>query len=505
MTISRGRTTFVRRLSITAALAGACALIVGGTRGTGLRPGDRGEELLEDPGARDDLGHAAVPAPAAPAEPAEPAAPRSRRRPPTPSATSTASCARPARTAAPATCASTTGRARATASWSRCSSPRATARRSPATCGRRSQGPAKRPGIVITNGSVQAPEQLYWFAAQTLAKAGYVVLTSDPQGQGQSDGRGEAPDENEGFPAQSDGRPFFDGTQRRARLLPLHADERLQAAPELRDRHEPRAQAEPPRRRRAERRVQPVLEHDQLVRRSASPGTRSAPPASRSSGRRTRACRAIVAWDNLGHPSTSGGLPVQPTARPTRPATRAAPITKPALGMSADYGLTPSRSPPTPTRSRRARRRSPTPTAGVDTGELVIRGGTHYEFSFIPNPAFGGTLRGMDQVAWYTTAWFDKYVKRDSSADKRLLTTRWHNDAAEAAIDPDNDGNHVLVLLPLAARHQARQRPVRVRGPARRLRRDVGERRLSRAATPTSTSRTRRTGSPKAGDGPPLL
>ena len=73
-------------------------------------------------------------------------------------------------------------------------------------------GPAKRPGIVITNGSVQAAEQLYWFVAQTLAKAGYVVLTWDPQGQGQSDTRGETPDENEGTPAQSDGRPFFDGT-----------------------------------------------------------------------------------------------------------------------------------------------------------------------------------------------------------------------------------------------------------------------------------------------------
>src|SRR4029078_1591333 len=65
----------------------------------------------------------------------------------------------------------------------------------------------------------------------------------------------------------------------------------------------------------------------------------------------------------------------------------------------------------------------------------------HYEFSFIPNDAFGATLRGADQVAWYTTAWFDKYVKRDSTADRRLLTTRWRNDAAEAAIDPNNDGN----------------------------------------------------------------
>jgi dienelactone hydrolase len=74
-------------------------------------------------------------------------------------------------------------------------------------------GPSKRPGVVITNGSVQADEQMYWYVAQALAKAGYVVLTWDPQGQGQSDTRGEAPDENEGFPAQTDGRPFFDGTE----------------------------------------------------------------------------------------------------------------------------------------------------------------------------------------------------------------------------------------------------------------------------------------------------
>ncbi len=74
-------------------------------------------------------------------------------------------------------------------------------------------GPAKRPGIVITNGSVQADEQMYWYAAQTLAKAGYVVLTFDPQGQGQSDTYGQAPDQNEGVPAQTDGRPFYDGTE----------------------------------------------------------------------------------------------------------------------------------------------------------------------------------------------------------------------------------------------------------------------------------------------------
>src|SRR3954453_3546732 len=73
-------------------------------------------------------------------------------------------------------------------------------------------GPAKRPGIVITNGSVQAPEQLYWFAATNLAKRGYVVLTFDPQGQGRSDVFGEGADAQEGVPSQA-GRPFYDNTE----------------------------------------------------------------------------------------------------------------------------------------------------------------------------------------------------------------------------------------------------------------------------------------------------
>src|SRR4051794_20680374 len=33
-------------------------------------------------------------------------------------------------------------------------------------------GPARRPAVVITNGSVQAPEEMYWYAATALAKAG---------------------------------------------------------------------------------------------------------------------------------------------------------------------------------------------------------------------------------------------------------------------------------------------------------------------------------------------
>ncbi len=46
-------------------------------------------------------------------------------------------------------------------------------------------------------------------------------------------------------------------------------------------------------------------------------------------------------------------------------------------------------------------------------------------------------------IAWYTSAWFDKYVKHDSSADNRLLTERWRNDSIEQGVDPNHDPNMI--------------------------------------------------------------
>jgi hypothetical protein len=93
--------------------------------------------------------------------------------------------------------------------------------------------------------------------------------------------------------------------------------------------------------------------------------------------------------------------------------------------------------------------------AGVDSGAIVIRGGSHLDFSFIPfppaytpGPPFGATLRGADEVAWYTTAWFDKYVKGDPTADARLLTNRWRHDGEEGAIDPTHDANMFSFYYP---------------------------------------------------------
>ena len=115
--------------------------------------------------------------------------------------------------------------------------------------------------------------------------------------------------------------------------------------------------------------------------------------------------------------------------------------------------------------------------AGVDTGQLVIRGGTHYEYSFIPTPTFGATRRGIDLAAWYTTAWFDRYVKdRPTGALGRLLSDGWRHDAVDRRVDPEGRRQPAEPVLPLAARHRSRRWPagplrepaLPVRRPARR-------------------------------------
>jgi dienelactone hydrolase len=300
-------------------------------------------------------------------------------------------------------------------------------------------GPAQRPGIVITNGSVQADEQMYWYAAQALAKSGYVVLTFDPQGQGRSDVPGEGADAGEGVPAQSDGRPFYDGTVDALDFFLSTAAHPYVPRPSCETGTSHAAKQD----RRAAAGLNAAynpLGHLVDPARIGLAGHSYGAAGVSYVGQWDPRVKAIVAWDNLGPADPTSGLgerpcPADPDAR------RPVPLTKPALGMSADYGLiaTPNTSAPDPlAKSTQSLAYS---QAGVDTGELIIRGGTHEDFSFIPNPAFGATLRGADMIAWYTTAWFDKYVKGDPTADARLLTTRWQDDAREAAVDPDADGN----------------------------------------------------------------
>jgi dienelactone hydrolase len=297
-------------------------------------------------------------------------------------------------------------------------------------------GPPKRPGIVITSGSVQAPEELYWFAAASLAKAGYVVMTFDVQGQGYSDTYGEGADRNEGVPAQN-GRPFFDQTEdgmdfflstpgspyvprRSCTTGTSHAPKHQRRVAEGRNAaHNPFWDAVDP-------------------ERIGIAGQSFGASGVSFVGPKDPRVDAVVGWDNL-RPATAEAASDCATAPETRKP--AAAMSKPSLGIANDYGLfrQPNTSEPDPQAKTEASRAAT--AAGVDSGELVIRGGTHYEGAYIPNPYFSATLRGIDLLTWYTIAWFDKYVKGDPTADARLLTTRWREDRRSAAVDPTGDAN----------------------------------------------------------------
>lgn len=295
-------------------------------------------------------------------------------------------------------------------------------------------GPARRPGVVITNGSVQAPEELYWFQATALAKAGYVVLTWDPQGQGYSDTYGQGPDRMDGVPSQQ-GRPFFDGTEDALDFFFSTPDRPYAPRPSCTSgtshaaRHADRVS------RGLNARHNPLWEHLDPSR-IGLVGHSLGGAAISYVGQLDPRVSAMVGWDNLQNPTTSHTCPSGSSQRPP-----SVPIAKPALGLSADYFLTPTPYTSAPDPQGKSGASLNYSKADVDTGALIVRGGTHFEFSFIPNPGFGATLRGVDMVAWYTTAWLDRYVKGDPTADDRLATDRWRRDDREAAVDPGGDGN----------------------------------------------------------------
>jgi dienelactone hydrolase len=304
----------------------------------------------------------------------------------------------------------------------------------------------RQPGIVITNGSVQADEPLYWFAAQALAKDGYEVMTFDPQGQGQSDTFGQEPDKEEGVPAQTDGRPFFDGTEDALDFFLSTPRRPYEPVPSCETGTSHAAKQDMRVKKGLDAAYNPfwrLLNSNKIGLAGHSYGAAGVSYIAQWDPR----VHAVVAWDNLAAPNpnattgASGGGPAEKPC-PGDPGDRTVPpVTKPALGMSADYFLPPTPNKELPNPEAKSVESHAYSQAGVDSGEIIIRGGSHLDFSFIPNHAFGASLRGADEIAWYTSAWFDKYLKHQHSADRRLLTNRWREDPREAEVDLHHDGN----------------------------------------------------------------
>ncbi len=337
-------------------------------------------------------------------------------------------------------------------------------------------GPKKRPGVYIINGSIVGFEELYTFLAQALARDGYEVLTFDPQGEGLSDQYGVGPDRNEGAYAGTPltellkGKPglggsglsFYDGGADALRFFlstPKHP-----YSPVL-SRGTGTSHAG-----KQARRVKAGLDTDHnplwrmLDRKHVGvTGHSYGSQAASWLVQKKKRLQTAVALDSLcvpvspspdevdsllGYPGNkvAGTVPMlAPYAfaagcfgAPDGPAPK---ITKPVLGLTADYLIpyAPYLTKPNPKAKNIASERYS--KRGVDTGQIVVRGGTHFEFGDEPTGVLPASLRGIDLATWYTLAWFDKYLKGDPTADRRLLTSRWRNDEIGGKADPGGDAN----------------------------------------------------------------
>lgn len=273
--------------------------------------------------------------------------------------------------------------------------------------GAQAPGP-RRPGVVITTGSIQASDQMYWWAARALVAAGYVVMTWDVQGQGQSETFGHEPGSPsptlEGVPSQQDFN-FHEGTIDALRFfLSTPGDPYTPQGWSPGDVNAAKAAADG-------EQVDWVnpgwgpLDRERLGIAGHSLGAGAVSAVQQCSdestlwqtlelcGGRSFPIRAVVGWDAL-----SGSEDITPVV--------------PAMSQESDgYFLFPTLSPTAPDPNESMGGYNRWNAAGLDVFTYVVRGGTHIEWSQVPYTS--ATLYGVFANTYYTVAWMDRWVPSD--------------------------------------------------------------------------------------------
>lgn len=279
------------------------------------------------------------------------------------------------------------------------------------------EAPGPRPGVVITTGSIQASDQMYWWAARALAARGYVVMTYDVQGQGQSETFGHEPGDifptTEGVPSQQaanfrdgtvDALLFFLSTPGSEYRPQGWTDEQLAAAKAAGDGDE--VEWSNP--------GWGVVDRDRIGIVGHSLGASAVSAVQQCSdegdvwqtlelcGGRSFPIRAVVAWDAL---SGSGVTPVVP-----------------AMSQQADgYFLFPTASSSAPDPTESLDGYALWDSANKDVFMYVVRAGTHIEWSQVPYTS--ATTYGAPMNAHYTAAWLDRWLPRDEATRAQAYQT----------------------------------------------------------------------------------
>jgi hypothetical protein len=301
------------------------------------------------------------------------------------------------------------------------------------------------PAVVITPGSVQGSERMYWWLAEDLAERGYVVLTYDTQGQGRSEtfphqpppplapnvpGQKVTPNvpfcdplmpaaqyESNGCPGvpSQQASNFVVGTEDAISFLLSTPSKRYRGTSD-------------PYWQQIDRRPNPTPTAPGRTAKVAVIGhSLGAFAVSFLQGKDSR-ISTIVALDKLSSGATNPPGTQLPATTPVVP----------ALGVQSEYGftvapyfanggssLTPQPQPmnqaPDPRREL-ATGFDAWRSAGVDSMVVVPRSSTHLEYTDIPL-ALPASRYGQDLASHYVQAWLDKYLKDDPSADAALLAS----------------------------------------------------------------------------------
>jgi hypothetical protein len=270
------------------------------------------------------------------------------------------------------------------------------------------------PGVVIENGSIQAPEPIYWWFAQALVRAGYVVLTFDPRGQGRSDQ--QTPDGVQGSNANAS--VFWTGL---VNVIDFFRSTPVQPYPHnaaCAGTYPTEVTGFNPFHDRIDRERLGLAGHSLGATGVSTVQAYGAPGADPWPGLidTQNPVKVIVAWDSLN-------AAFKPRV--------------PAMGQSSEYGIFGSAflAPPDPESNKAAF--AAWSAAGVPVFEMTIAGSTHFEWSLIPTfPATswcadttGNVCRGgwgNPMAQHYSVAWLDRWLKKAgepgfADADQRLL------------------------------------------------------------------------------------
>ncbi|MFP5307429.1 MAG: alpha/beta hydrolase family protein [Gammaproteobacteria bacterium] len=281
------------------------------------------------------------------------------------------------------------------------------------------------PGVIIENGSIQAPETLYWWAAQLLVRNGYVVMTFDPRGQGRSDW--QTPNGEQG--GNVNAAVFWDGL---VDAIDFFRSSSVQPYPHnasCAGTYPTEVAAFNPHSARIDPSRLGLAAHSlgatgvSVVQGYGAPGADPWPGLID----RENPVDVIVAWDGLASADGGGYGEGTPPVVPRVP----------AMGQTSEYGFTPlpASAPPDPEAHKTAFRAWQ--AAGVPVFQFTIQGSTHFEWSLLPSfPATSwcpDTSSGACAGGWgrpmaehYTLAWLDRWLKQPGErgyddADARLL------------------------------------------------------------------------------------